>query len=58
MIPDRATILTMTDAWQPQVNGVVRTIGSVVHELRVAGHRVELIGPDRFRTFPCPPSSA
>jgi len=48
------TILIVTDAWQPQVNGVVRTIACVVHELRAAGHRVEIIGPDRFLTFACP----
>lgn len=57
MIPDRdapETILIVTDAWQPQVNGVVRTIASVVRELRAAGHRVEVIGPDRFRTLACP----
>jgi glycosyltransferase involved in cell wall biosynthesis len=47
-------ILIITDAWQPQVNGVVRTLTTVVLELRAMGHVVEVIGPDRFRTFPCP----
>jgi len=47
-------ILIVTDAWKPQVNGVVRTLTTVVGELRDMGHVVEVIGPDRFRTFPCP----
>jgi glycosyltransferase involved in cell wall biosynthesis len=47
-------ILIVTDAWTPQVNGVVRTMTTVVEELRAMGHVVEVIGPDRFRTFPCP----
>ena len=33
---------------------MVQTIASVVRELRAAGHTVEVIGPDRFRTIPCP----
>ena len=47
-------ILSATDAWHPQVNGVVRTLTTVVAELRAMGHVVEVIGPDRFRTIPCP----
>jgi glycosyltransferase involved in cell wall biosynthesis len=47
-------ILIITDAWQPQVNGVVRTLRTVVRELTEMGHVVEVIGPDRFRTIPCP----
>jgi glycosyltransferase involved in cell wall biosynthesis len=47
-------ILIVTDAWKPQVNGVVRTLSTVVEELRAMGHVVEVIGPDRFRTVPCP----
>jgi glycosyltransferase involved in cell wall biosynthesis len=47
-------ILIATDAWQPQINGVVRTLGRVAAELRALGHAVEVIGPDRFRTLPCP----
>lgn len=47
-------ILIVTDAWAPQVNGVVRTLTTVVEELRAMGHVVEVIGPDRFRTVPCP----
>jgi glycosyltransferase involved in cell wall biosynthesis len=47
-------ILIVTDAWRPQVNGVVRTMTTVVNELRAMGHVVEVISPDRFRTIPCP----
>lgn len=47
-------ILIVTDAWTPQVNGVVRTIATVRAELEAMGHTVEVIGPDRFRTVPLP----
>lgn len=47
-------IALVTDAWSPQVNGVVRTLGSVTAELRAMGHEVEIIAPDRFRSMPCP----
>lgn len=47
-------IMIVTDAWLPQVNGVVRTLTTVVGELRAMGHVVEVIAPDRFRTIPCP----
>ena len=46
--------MIVTDAWLPQVNGVVRTLTTVVTELRAMGHVVEVIAPDRFRTIPCP----
>jgi glycosyltransferase involved in cell wall biosynthesis len=47
-------ILIVTDAWEPQVNGVVRTLQATVAELRAAGHEVGVISPDLFRSFPCP----
>jgi glycosyltransferase involved in cell wall biosynthesis len=47
-------ILIVTDAWSPQVNGVVRTLQSVRAQLQQLGHVVEVIGPDRFATLPCP----
>ncbi len=52
--PLPARILIVTDAWKPQVNGVVRTLSTIVGELQAMGHTVEVIGPDRFRTLPCP----
>ncbi len=47
-------ILTVTDAWRPQVNGVVRTIEVTNAELERAGHQTALITPADFRTIPCP----
>jgi glycosyltransferase involved in cell wall biosynthesis len=47
-------ILVATDAWEPQVNGVVRTLTRVVQELRDMGHMVEVVSPDQFKTFPLP----
>ncbi|MCS6855557.1 MAG: glycosyltransferase family 1 protein [Elioraea sp.] len=47
-------ILIVSDAWTPQVNGVVRTLATVGEELRGMGHTVEVIGPDRFRTIAAP----
>ncbi len=47
-------ILTVTDAWHPQVNGVVRTIEATHHELKRAGHEVALITPAMFTTVGCP----
>jgi glycosyltransferase involved in cell wall biosynthesis len=49
-----ARLLIISDAWLPQVNGVVRTLQTVAAELTAMGHVVEVIGPDRFRTLPCP----
>lgn len=48
-------ILIVTDAWEPQVNGVVRTLKQTRLELqKKLGHKVELIQPQQFRTMPCP----
>lgn len=47
-------IALVTDAWEPQVNGVVRTLQQMVKMLREDGHEVEVISPDRFHTIPCP----
>jgi glycosyltransferase involved in cell wall biosynthesis len=47
-------ILIVTDAWEPQVNGVVRTIKSTRRELEKMGHTVDLLTPLEFRTIPCP----
>lgn len=43
-----------TDAWLPQVNGVVRSLTSTVDHLVRRGHEVETITPDRFITLPMP----
>ncbi len=47
-------IAIVTDAWHPQVNGVVRTLTSVSQHLRDMGHDVLVISPDQFANFPCP----
>jgi len=47
-------ILVVTDAWHPQVNGVVRTLGQVGREAAGFGVDVEFLGPSEFRTLPMP----
>ncbi|TDR76658.1 glycosyltransferase family 4 protein [Paludibacterium purpuratum] len=47
-------ILIVTDAWRPQVNGVVRTLTETIRELQSFGHEVEMITPQSFATLPCP----
>ena len=48
-------IMIVTDAWEPQVNGVVRTMQRVIAELETAGHEIEVVHPgDGFRTIPLP----
>ncbi|NLI95692.1 MAG: glycosyltransferase family 1 protein [Synergistaceae bacterium] len=47
-------ICIATDAWTPQVNGVVRTLSETRRRLRKMGHEVFLLSPDRFATVPCP----
>ncbi|NBT42078.1 MAG: glycosyltransferase [Alphaproteobacteria bacterium] len=47
-------ILIVTDAWYPQINGVVRTLTKTYTHLKEMGHEVELITPQSFRTIPCP----
>ena len=47
-------ILLATDAWEPQVNGVVRTLSRTIAECRDMGHEVEVISPDGFKTMPLP----
>ena len=47
-------IAIATDAWVPQVNGVVRTLQVTVAQMRDRGHEVELITPDAFLTVPMP----
>ncbi len=53
-MPAPARVLIVSDAWRPQVNGVVRTLATLVRELHALGVISEVIGPDRFRTLPCP----
>ena len=47
-------ILIATDAWSPQVNGVVTALVNTITCLRRDGHEVHVISPDGFRTMPTP----
>ncbi len=47
-------LVIVSDAWRPQVNGVVRTLERVAQEMEAGGDHVEVIGPDRFRNFAMP----
>lgn len=47
-------VLIVSDAWTPQVNGVVRTLHTIATEMRAMGIIVEIIGPDQFNTIPMP----
>lgn len=47
-------IAIVTDAWSPQVNGVVRTLQSVRDELVRQEHEVLIVSPDLFYSMPCP----
>jgi len=47
-------ILVATDAWHPQVNGVVRTLGHVAKEAHAFGAELEFLSPDGFWTLPMP----
>ncbi|APW42365.1 glycosyltransferase family 4 protein [Rhodoferax saidenbachensis] len=44
----------VTDAWLPQVNGVVTTLVELVREMEALGHQVTVIHPSLFKTRPCP----
>ncbi len=47
-------IALVTDAWAPQVNGVVTTLEQVTAQLRARGCELDVIQPRDFRTVPCP----
>ncbi len=47
-------ILIATDAWHPQVNGVVRTLSHVAKEAPALGAQIEFMAPDSFFTLPMP----
>ncbi|WP_095012228.1 glycosyltransferase family 4 protein [Tsuneonella mangrovi] len=51
-VPHR--IAVVTDAWLPQVNGVVRTLTTTCAMLEEWGHQVTVISPDQYRSVPCP----
>ncbi len=47
-------LLIATDAWHPQVNGVVRTLGSLAKSLRRQGVAVDFLTPEGFASLPVP----
>lgn len=47
-------ICIVTDAWSPQINGVVITLENTIHELKRTGHEVLVIEPSIFANIPCP----
>jgi len=47
-------VAIVTDAWMPQINGVVQTLLRTIEELRALGHVVEPFTPDGHSTLPCP----
>jgi glycosyltransferase involved in cell wall biosynthesis len=47
-------VLIATDAWHPQVNGVVRTLSALARCARRLGVEIEFLSPNGFKTVPCP----
>ena len=47
-------IAIVTDAWAPQVNGVVRTLEATKRELEALGHEILVVSPALFPSMPCP----
>ena len=47
-------IMLATDAWRPQVSGVVRTWETTIARLVHRGHTVKVIEPNYYTGFPCP----
>jgi glycosyltransferase involved in cell wall biosynthesis len=47
-------IMIVSDAWEPQINGVVRTLQATRATLITMGHEVQMVTPDQFRSVPCP----
>ena len=47
-------VLVATDAWHPQVNGVVRTYERLTEEAAALGCEITLLTPSEFNTVPCP----
>src|SRR5580698_5267257 len=50
----RLKILIVTDAWKPQVNGVVRTLEVLGEDLTALGHQVRYATPEGRFTVPMP----
>ena len=53
-IASGSRVLIVSDAWKPQVNGVVRTLEWLVAEAPAFGVEVVMLTPERFRSIPMP----
>ena len=51
---DHLKVLIVTDAWAPQVNGVVRTLETLGRDLTALGHEVRYATPEGRFTVPMP----
>ena len=47
-------VMIVTDAWKPQVNGVVTTLGQIGAGLNRIGHEARFVTPQSFKSIPCP----
>ena len=47
-------VMIVTDAWKPQVNGVVTTLGKIGEGLTRLGHEAGFVTPQLFKSIPCP----
>ena len=47
-------VLIATDAWHPQVNGVVRTLTSLARSALALGVTIEFLSPEGFPSIPVP----
>ena len=47
-------VMIVTDAWSPQVNGVVTTLGKIGEGLNRLAHEVRFVTPQLFKSIPCP----
>jgi glycosyltransferase involved in cell wall biosynthesis len=47
-------IAIVSDAWRPQINGVVTTLGKTVEAATALGHEVSLISAEGMKSIPCP----
>ncbi|MFN0316152.1 MAG: glycosyltransferase family 4 protein [Burkholderiales bacterium] len=47
-------VMVVTDAWSPQVNGVVTTLGKIRSGLEARGHETDFLTPAEFTSMPCP----
>jgi glycosyltransferase involved in cell wall biosynthesis len=47
-------LVIVSDAWHPQINGVVRTLTKVREQMEARGFEVTIISPADYRSVPCP----